>query len=506
MRKSSSSVIPAVLAPNAGQAASLYRQLYNGIRDQVLRGHFAPGQKMPSTRVLAADLGVSRNTVLNAFDQLKAEGYLEGLSGSGTYVARALPDELTQAPTSRPTKPATLASTPRLSAFGERVARLDHLRARSIFVARPFQAGVSAIEQFPYDTWARITNRQWKSRPSGLLPYSEAAGYLPLRRAVADYLRVARAVRCDAEQVIIVSGSQQAIDLSARLLLNPGDPVLVEDPAYSSARAPFEAASARLVPAAVDSSGINVADAITNCVDARLIYTTPCNNFPLGSAMDAARRLELLDWAARSNARILEDDYDSEFRYSTRPLPALQSLDQTGSVIYFGTFSKVLFPALRLGYVVPPPDLIDEFIIAKSITDRHAPTVDQAVVAEFITEGHFARHIRRMRALYLERLEEFVDCARRSLPEDITVPRPDAGMHALALFPEGWDDCSVAKEAISAGISCSALSCSFMNRPQASLNVPKTAGLILGFAAYSVRQTRTAMKKLAAVVKLYSSG
>jgi GntR family transcriptional regulator / MocR family aminotransferase len=493
MRKASSAAIPAVLAPEAERPASLYRQLYDSIRGQVLLGNFAPGQKMPSTRTLAADFGISRNTILNAFEQLKAEGYLEGFSGSGTYVARALPDEMTQAPRSNPpTKPAS-ADKRRLSGFGSRIVGLDTKRAHTNFSIRPFQPGIPAADAFPFDVWTRISNRHWKSRPSRLLSYGEAAGHLPLRKAVADYLRVARAVLCEPEQVIIVSGSQQAIDLTARILIDAGDPIWIEDPAYTSARAALEAASARLIPIPVDSNGLVVSEGLKRCPSARLVYTTPCHHFPLGMAMDAARRLELLDWAAKSGARILEDDYDSEFRYSSRPLPALQSLDQKGSVIYFGTFSKVLFPALRLGYLVPPPDLAEAFLVAKSVTDRHGPTIDQAILAEFISEGHFTRHIRRMRALYLERLEAFLDCAREFIPETIEMPRPDAGMHAIAFLPDGVDDSQLAAQADSAGISSPPLSQCFVGEPSAR-------GLLLGFVAYNSRETRLTMRKLAGVL------
>lgn len=493
MKRVSSATIATVFGPNSGSTGPLYRQLYDSVRQQVLLGHFSPGQKMPSTRILAADLGVSRNTVLNAFEQLKAEGYLQGTSGSGTYVAPALPDEMTHAPRSKaPNGPARINHL-RLSNFGARIVKMDVTPARTSFSVRPFQPGIPAVDEFPFDVWTRISNRHWKSRPSRLLTYDEAAGYMPLRKAVADYLRVARAVRCDPEQVIIVSGAQQAIDLTARLLLDPGDPVWVEDPAYASARGALRAASARLIPVPVDANGLVVADGIASGSQARLVYTTPCHHFPLGTAMDAARRLELLDWAARSSARILEDDYDSEFRYSTRPLPALQSLDQTGSVIYLGTFSKVLFPALRLGYLVAPPDLVDPYLIAKGLTDRHGPTIEQAIVAEFISEGHFSRHIRRMRALYQERLETFLESAQAELPEGVVIPEPEAGMHAVALLPTGTDDRDIAARAASAGVSSMTLSSCYLGRPRAS-------GLVLGFGAYGARQSRLAMRKLAQVL------
>ena len=492
MRRISSSPIASVLVPNTSQPDPLHRQLYDKLREQILLGRFTPGQQMPSTRVLAADLGVSRNTILYAFEQLKAEGYLEGATGSGTYVAGALPEQMVRASRSAPLKRTVQLTARRWSHFGSRITRNDAKVIRPALF-RPFQPGFPALDAFPFDIWTRLFNRYRKSGAGALLGYGSTAGYKPLRKAIASYLTVARGVRCDPEQVLVVSGAQQAFDLTTRLLLDPGDSVLLEEPGYRGAHAVFEAASAKLIPVPVDLNGLNISKAIKSGAKARLVYTMPSHQFPLGTTMSAARRLELVNWAAESGARILEDDYDSEFRYTSRPLPALQSLDQTGSVIYLGTFSKVLFPALRLGYLVVPPDLIDGFLIAKAMMDLHCPTIEQAVVADFIEDGHFSRHIRRMRTLYLERLEIFLEAARAELDGALDIQRPDAGMHVLARLSPGVDDVAVGRAAASLGVSSMPLSTCY-------LLPPNDSGLLLGYAGYGAQQIRSGMQKLATVL------
>ena len=372
MRRVSSSLIASALGPSADRSDPLYQQLYEKMREHILLGGFSPGEQVPSTRVLATDLGVSRNTILQAFEQLTAEGYLEGATGSGTYVARALPEQMVRA--SQPVLPQgpTRAAVRRWSRFGSHITSNDGMASRPV-AYRPFQPGMPALDAFPFDIWTKLANRYRKSGPYELFAYGNAAGYKPLRKAIASYLTVARGVCCDPEQVIVVSGAQQAMDLTARLLLDPGDSVWVEEPGYTGARIAFEAASAKLIPVPVADDGLDVEKGMARNTKARLVYTTPSHQYPLGATMSVARRIELLNWAAQSGALILEDDYDSEFRYSSRPLPALQSLDQNGSVIYLGTFSKVLFPALRLAYLVVPPDLVRGFLSAKKITDYHCP-------------------------------------------------------------------------------------------------------------------------------------
>jgi len=323
-----------------------------------------------------------------------------------------------------------------------------------------------------------------------LLGYAGTAGLPALREAICPYLSISRGVQCQPEQIIVVGGIQQALHLVARVLLKTGDPVWVEEPGYFAAHAVFEAASAELIPVKVDSNGLNVSAGIVANPRARLVYTTPANQFPLGATMSVARRLELLRWAAKSEAWILEDDYDGEFRYSSRPLPALQSLDRDGSVIYVGSFSKVLFPALRLGYLVAPPALLDRILIAKFAAAYHSPTIDQAIVAAFISEGHLLRHIRRMRALYLERLDALLETAHSELDGAVSIARPDSGMHVVASLPLGVDDRAVAIAANKIGVSSLPMSLCYAGRK-------RSAGLILGYAAYTAEQMKQGCRRLA---------
>jgi GntR family transcriptional regulator / MocR family aminotransferase len=472
----------------------LNRQLYERLRTQILTGHLRPGEKLPSTRALAENLRVSRNTVLKAFDQLTAEGYLRVRGGSGSYVARELPDDFTQSHAGRRFQ--KLAETRdelgihvRSSTSTDRAA-LAFAPARA---NRPFQPGIPALDAFPYAAWTKILTRHWKRRPAQLLGYAGTVGFPALREAIYSYLTLSRGVQCEPEQVIVVSGVQQALNLVSRVLLKPGDPVLIEEPGYFGAQSAFDASHAKMIPVEVDSNGLNVSAAIAASTRARLVYTTPGNQFPTGSSMSIARRLELLRWAAKTGAWIVEDDYDGEFRYSSRPLPALQGLDRSGSVIHVGSFSKLLFPAMRLGYMVVPAALLERMSIAKFALDYHTPTIDQAVVAEFMSAGHFLRHVRRMRALYLDRLEILLKTMHSELNGAVTIARPDAGMHVVASFSAGVDDTLVATAAHNMGVSSLPLSLCYLGRKGAS-------GLILGYAAYSSDQIKQGCRQLARVL------
>jgi GntR family transcriptional regulator/MocR family aminotransferase len=483
-----------VLDSTTNGEAHLNRRLYERLRSEILTGHFRPGAKLPSTRALAVSLSVSRNTVAKAFGQLTAEGYIRGRSGSGSYVARELPDDLTH-PSNDKKSAQRSASRNSLRLFARTSAPTDRtaLAFASTREVRPFQPGIPALDAFPYTLWTKLLNRQWKRQRAPMrqmLGYAGSAGLPALREAISSYLSISRGVQCQPEQIIVVGGIQQALHLIARVLLKIGDPVWVEEPGYFAAQAVFEAASAELIPVKVDSHGLNVAAGIAANPRARLVYTTPANQFPLGATMSVARRLELLRWAAKSGAWIVEDDYDGEFRYSSRPLPALQSLDRNGNVIYVGTLSKVLFPALRLGYMVVPAASLDKMLTAKFTTDWHSPTIDQAIVAAFINEGHLLRHIRRMRALYLERLEALLETAHSELNGAVSIARPDSGMHVVASLPLGVDDRAVAIAANDIGVSTLPMSLCYAGRKRSS-------GLILGYAAYTAEQMRQACRRLA---------
>lgn len=488
-----------VMVPlNRSSGAPLHRQLYDGLREGILAGRFPAGARLPSTRGLAAELGVSRNTVTSAFSQLLVEGYLEGKVGSGTYVTGVLPDEMLSA--RRGTRGAGLREETlpspgrRLSRRGELLAATQTVTIRDKGSPRAFRPCVPALEEFPVREWRLLASRRWRHSPSGLLGYGDPAGYLPLREAIAGYLGAARAVRCSPDQVVVVSGSQQALDLAARVLLDPGEAAWVEDPGYAGARAALAGASARLVPVPVDGEGLDVSAGIEREADALLAYVTPSHQYPLGPMMGLARRLELLRWARGVGAWIVEDDYDGEYRYSGRPLEALQGLDAEGRVIYVGTFSKVLFPALRLGYLVVPPDLTDAFVAARELSDRHAPVIDQAVLADFITEGHFARHVRRMRALYASRQEALVEAAKKELDGLIDVGPAEAGMHLVGFLPEGSDDREASRMAAAHGVEAPPIS-SYALEPHPER--PRRPGLLLGYAAFTETEILRGVRRLA---------
>ena len=477
--------IPA-LDPSA--ASPLHKQLYEEFRQAILSGRLTAGTRLPSTRTLANELSVSRNTVLNAFAQLLAEGYLASQVGDGTYVIDTLPEELIQ--TRQPDQEAQGVNTGRrLSKRGQVMAETSvHLFSHK-GIPRAFRPGLPAFDEFPVELWARLHSRYWKQMPRQLLTYGEAGGYPPLRQAIAEYLAAARGVRCSAEQVIIVAGSQQALDIATRVLLDPGDSAWMEDPGYPGARATLQAAGAQVIPIPVDPDGLDLAAGIQRCPSPRLMYLTPSHQNPLGVTMSLSRRLALLEYASRVGAWLLEDDYASEFRYISRPVAALQGLDHDNRVIYIGTFSKVLLPSLRLGYLVVPTDLIDAFTAAHAAANFHAPTLDQAVLADFITEGHFARHIRRMRLLYQERQEALVEAARREMPDSLEVHEAECGLQLVGWLPEGVSDFAAVEAAKRYGVESRALS--FY-----SIEPPKRGGLLLGYAFVPVDDIMEAAKQL----------
>ncbi|MEA2626622.1 MAG: GntR family transcriptional regulator / MocR family aminotransferase, partial [Candidatus Binatota bacterium] len=375
----------------------LYRQIYRALRSEILGGRLGPGDRLPSTRALAADAGVSRNIAVLAYDQLLAEGYALARRGSGTVVA-PLPEKTLLRPATA--APKTLQRSPKLAPAGKRVLELygrGRLRWEIHGPRMPydFRFGRPSFGDFPHATWCRLLGRRARRASIRDLDYGAAEGRIELREAIAERLRRLRGVDCDAERIVVVNGSQQALDLVARLLLAPGDGVLIEEPHYAGARSVFLAAGARLLPSPVDGDGMQVPRRKASGASPRLAYVTPSHQFPTGAVMPLARRLELLTWAEHHGVVIFEDDYDSEYRYGGAPVPALQGLDRSGLVIYGGTFSKLMFPALRLGYVVLPEALLTPMIAAKALADTGCATLEQLTLADFIREGHFDRHVRR---------------------------------------------------------------------------------------------------------------
>jgi GntR family transcriptional regulator / MocR family aminotransferase len=476
----------------------LHTQLYEGLRDSILDGRLRQGASMPSTRDLPALLGVSRNTVLEAYSQLQGEGFLEPRVGSGTYVASSIPDlmlkKVKPAPKPSNVGTSTVREPPRLSTRGQRMISAPPVP--KAFWRRPeaFYPGLPAFELLPLDTWRKLSDRRLSSPKRGYLGYGHPGGFGPLRMVIAEYLSASRGVVCRPEQVIVVSGSQQGLDLATRVLVDEGESVWIEDPGYRGARSAFHAAGANVVPVPVDEEGMRVQDGIAAAPDARLAYVTPSHQYPLGHTMSKERRADLLTWAAKQGSWVIEDDYDSEFRYTGRPLSAMQGMPGGDRVIYLGTFSKVLFPSLRLGYMVVPEDLIDAFLIARSLSDRQQSTLEQAVLTDFISEGHFMRHIRRSRVAYAERQECMLERLRHEAPGLITATADPAGMSLMGWLPEGVSDTVVAERLADSGIYAPPLSY-FSARHQ------ERGALLLGYTGFAPPRIKFGMKKLGAVVR-----
>jgi GntR family transcriptional regulator/MocR family aminotransferase len=472
-----------------------YQRLAEAIRESILGGRFRPGERLPPTRVLATNLSLARNTVLEAYEQLIAEGYLSARHGSGTYVAPDLPDRAFRAESfasnvARDGK----GSPPRLSDFAERLLAegvptvIDDETGQAANFE--FRYGTPSFDEFPIDAWRTLTKRVLDYPPKELLGYGPTEGLPQLREALARYLQRSRGVRCDASQVLIVNGSQQALDVASRVLINPGDVVAVEDPGYRGARAVFLAVGARVVPVPCDGEGILV-DWIPE--DARVIYVTPSHQFPTGAVMSAARRLELLARANRTGAVVIEDDYDSEFRYEGRPLAALQGLDEGGRVIYTGTLSKVLLPALRLGYMVAPPSLQPAITGAKWLTDRHVALLYQAVLALFIDEGHFERHLRRMRKVYETRRTTMLSAFDEHFGDRAAITGTDSGMHVLVNINGVTDADAFIEAARKLGVGIYSAAPYYVGEP------PPGASFLMGYSSVNEDGIRRGIGILSAI-------
>jgi GntR family transcriptional regulator/MocR family aminotransferase len=482
-----------LVLPLRDSGMSANRWLYEALRAKILEGGLRPGARLPATRDLARQYGLARGTIVNTFEQLKSEGYVDGSVGSGTYVSKILPDELLQVPGENGTgRSAPRKRRRRVSDYAGRVSLFPNLEIRP---SRAFRANTPALDLFPTTLWAQVAARRLRRVSTNLLLGCGPMGYTPLRQAVATYLSTSRGVKCVPEQVAIISGVQEALDLAARLFLNPGDRVCMENPGYPGAAIAFNAGGAKVSAIRLDDEGMQVQDASMR--GARLVYVTPGHQFPVGVTMSLARRLRLLEWAGKSGALILEDDYDSEYRYAGRPVPALQGLDRHGLVMFTGSFSKVLFPSLRLGYLVLPPDLVDYVSTILSVTNRHAPLLEQAVLCDFITEGHFGRHLRRMREVYAERLSVLLECARHSLTGLLEISGVEAGLQTAAWLPSGLDSELVAAVAAKREVEVTPLGRYNHGRMERE-------GLQLGFAAVDSKEIRRGVRELAIALEVAS--
>ena len=471
-------------------AEPLQHQIYSGVRTAILSGVLRPGMRMPSSRSLATDLRVSRTTTLLALEQLVCEGYLSARRGSGTYVAQELPDDLPRVAPS-----ASLSGEhPPLSRRGDAMTTVPPAARRIPGPPRAFRVGVPAVDLFPVRIWSQLTHRRLQGMTPAQLDYGDSSGLPILREAIAAHVSVVRGTRCDPSQIIVVAGAQHAMSFVCRLLLDPGDDVWLEEPGYPGARSAFVAAGARIHSVPVDADGLDVGEAVRRAGTARMVYVTPSHQFPLGVPMSLPRRLALLKWANAARAWVVEDDYDSEFRYGSRPIPCLHGLDVDGRVIYLGSFAKTVFPSLRLGFLIVPADLRDQFVQIRQSSESHPAFLDQAVLADFIQDGHFGRHLRRMQSTYRERLEAIVDAAQSLCGGALRIRPVRTGLHLVADLADVDAD-AVFAGAIDAGVEAMSLSRYYYGGGEA------VNGLILGFGAVRPDDARRGMEKLASVIE-----
>ncbi|WP_321895178.1 MocR-like pyridoxine biosynthesis transcription factor PdxR [Paraburkholderia heleia] len=521
-----------------GSAQPVYRQLHKLLQQAILSRELPAGARVPSSRLLAAELGIARNTVTQVYEQLVLEGYVTSATGRGTFVADTSPDEIvgsTEIGSMPARKSADLpgavlsagviatnsqivhgaqtlatAATGATGASGlETAAHSQHPATRTLSArgtrlitgagvskrqGGAFMPGVPDVSRFPARVWTRLHNKYWRSLRPDLLTYAPGGGLALLRHVLADYLRTSRSVRCSPEQIIITTGIHQSIDLAVRLLSDPGDTIWTEDPCYWGVRSVLHVSGLNTRPIAVDSEGLNPSVGDFAAPPPRLMLVTPSHQYPLGMVMSLARRRMLLEYARQHQCWIIEDDYDSEFRYGSRPLASLQGLDTAGQVIYVGSFGKTLFPGLRVGYLVAPEALAESFATASAELYREGQLLQQAVLAEFIAEGHFTSHIRKMRALYGQRRQVLLDAVSRRYGDALPAMGGDAGLHVVMQLPEGSDDRAVAEAALARNIVVRPLSGYYSSRERAN------PGLLIGYACVPDEEIGPAFDTLAEAI------
>lgn len=464
---------------------ALSTRVYRAIRGAILDATLRVGDRLPSTRALAADLAISRSTAEAAYAQLEAEGYLTRNIGDGSYVSA---DLAAPAPRNRQ----ALSSTPQLPVLSERGLKISGLGGcidpREVHA---FSAGMPDLDSFPLAVWQRLLLRHARTDAKQWMIYGDQQGLPQLREAIAQYLALSRGVNCDADQVIVLTSSQQALVLISMLLLDPGDSVWIEEPGYRGAQTAFSAAGAKLAPIAVDGDGLCVEQALRDAPRARLVYVTPSHQYPLGTTLSLSRRLQLIEWARRADGWIVEDDYDSEFHYDARPIAAIHGMSRQDRVLYIGTFSKVMYPGLRLAYLVVPKPLVAPFVTARSHVDGHSSQLLQAVLADFMQDGHFMAHVRRMRELYRARKDIFLDEMQRHLAQRLIPQASHGGLQSTCLLADQrLSDKRIAQRAAAAGIDLPLLS-------RLYLGEKKQSGFVMGFSALTPAMIRDGVKQLA---------
>jgi GntR family transcriptional regulator / MocR family aminotransferase len=491
MGKITPQILLTFISINKKQGKTINNQLYEQLKNGIFEGMLRPCDRMPSSREMSTELKISRNTVLHVFEQLEMEGFFETKTGSGTFISKNV-DKFRYSkrqPTLSVQKPERSIAQP----FGLNNVFKGHISALEPLL--PFQQSIPLIPEFPFPAWARISANVHKKINSLHLGYDDAQGYLPLRKALSDHLRISRSINCDPENMLIVNGSRQALHLAAEMLLNKGDQCWMEDPGYPGATSAIQRFGGQICPVPITNDGMDLDFAMHHYPKSKLAYVTPSHQFPMGNTMALNERIKLLNWAATHRMWIVEDDYDSEFRYNSRPIPALQGMDANGNVIYLGTLSKVLLPALRLGYLVfPSKAMARQFATGKSVIDGQCNIITQAIASEFIRQGHFSRHIRRMRLLYKKAQDDLVSLINLHL-KNMLIPVPvEAGMHLLAWLPSTIDAAVIAKEAFKEGLIIHTLS-------QFSVKFDHRNGLILGFTGFPFAEMEAAVLILKRVLK-----
>lgn len=477
---------------------SLYGQVYDAIRNKIVRGELTKGSRLPSSRTMARELCVSRNVILAAYDNLLAEGYLESRHGSGTFVAVS-PDVFLKAGDKdtrvEPRKPNPIV----LSEFGKRISLISQDLGLDIgqklgSIQYNFRWGIPAVDLLPKQ-WQKIVRKHASRGPNGEMGYGNPQGNISLREQLAKHVLSYRGIQCDPDDILIVNGSQQGIDLAARMIVDKGDAVAVEDPCYPGIRHTFQSVGAKLLPIAVDRQGMRIDDLATISSSVRMICVTPSYQYPTGSVMSQERRLQLLDYARAENAVILEDDYDSEFRFDSRPERALFGSDPSERTIYVGTFSKQLFPALRIGYLILPRSLKKAFLTAKVVADRHAPTMPQEIVSEFMAGGHLAKHLRRVRAEIVDRRTATIGTLKKLFGTSVEICGGDAGTHLLVTFKE-------LRASALPRIIARARTLGVEVYPAASCYAtpPEDACLVMGYASLTPEAIAEGLRRLAIVI------
>jgi len=489
-RRTSSFIPPMTL--DFSSETPLYRQISMWFQRAILSGKLQPGQRVPSTRALARELRVSRIPVVSAYELLIAEGYLQTFVGAGTCVSESIPDA-----TFRPDReglPDAIVLEPQPRADRPVSQRAQEMKGPAREWLQRVR-GCTNLEHFPVAIWSKLLTRHARKVSRDIMGYGDPMGYGPFREAIAEYLGAFRAVKCDASQVMVTTGSQQALQVAALALLDPKDSAWIEDPGYPGIRQALKAAGARLVPVPVDGEGLNVAYGVRHAKGARAAFVTPAHQSPFGVTMSAVRRIELLNWASCNGAWIIEDDYDSEYRFNGNPFASLQGIDGDGRVIYVGTLTKVMFPSLRLGYAVVPKDLLGSFVDIRNAADTCATSVlQQMAMTDFIREGHFSRHIKRMRALYMEKRNALMAAMASQADGLLEVVGDEAGMLLLALLPPGIDDVDVASRIPRGTATVYPLS-------QCYTSPPARGGLVFGYANLAFQDTFALVDAVKAVVR-----